>query len=280
MSEIREKNSIHIKNKLGQGLSFKISRFKEQIKRTEPHKHDEYYELIFLSEGEGFHTIELEKYLVSAPEIYFLKPGQLHYWQFTSIPKGFVIIFKDEEFNELTDAPIIRTYKQLLGFHRLKLTEPGFFQSIHELILAENQKRCPFSKATIHGLLWALLSKILELSESESDKKPPTSQLFEKFKNLLVTEITHLHKVNQYAGLLYTTPQNLNAICKKNGAVSASQLINKQVLIEAKRYILHTDHSIQEIAEILSFSDVSNFIKFFKKNEGTTPTQFREKYFQ
>lgn len=280
MSEIQEKNSIHIKNKLDQGLSFKISRFKEQIKRTRPHKHDEYYELIFLSEGEGFHTIESEKYLVSAPEIYFLKPGQLHYWQFTSIPKGFVIIFRDEEFNELTDAQIIRTYKQLLGFHRLKLRETAFFQSIHELILAETQSTNPFSKATIHGLVWAMLSKILELSESESDKKPPTSQLFEKFKNLLVTEITHLHKVNQYASLLYTTPQNLNALCKKNGAVSASQHINKHVLIEAKRYILHTDHSIQEIADILSFSDVSNFIKFFKKNEGTTPMQFREKYFK
>jgi quercetin dioxygenase-like cupin family protein len=53
-------NFIHIKKKLDQGLTLKISRFKEQIIRTKPHKHDEYYELIFLSEGEGFHTIEKE----------------------------------------------------------------------------------------------------------------------------------------------------------------------------------------------------------------------------
>jgi hypothetical protein len=46
---------IDIKNKLDKGLSFKISRFKEQIKKTNPHKHDEYFELIFLFEGEGFH---------------------------------------------------------------------------------------------------------------------------------------------------------------------------------------------------------------------------------
>jgi len=87
---------LQTNNKLDDGLSFKISRFKEQIKKTKPHKHDDYYELIFLSEGEGFHWIETNKYMVSAPEFYFLEPGQLHYWQLTSIPKGFVILFKPD----------------------------------------------------------------------------------------------------------------------------------------------------------------------------------------
>jgi hypothetical protein len=69
-----ERKQIDIKNKLGEGLTFKISRFIEQIKKTKPHKHDEYYELIFLNEGEGFHCIEEEKYIVSIPEFYFLRP--------------------------------------------------------------------------------------------------------------------------------------------------------------------------------------------------------------
>jgi hypothetical protein len=99
-----ENKQIDTKNKLDDGLMFKISRFKEQIKKTKPHKHDEYYELIFISEGEGFHCIESEKFLVTAPEFYFLKPGQLHFWQFTSIPKGFVILFKEAEFDALKES--------------------------------------------------------------------------------------------------------------------------------------------------------------------------------
>src|SRR3989304_1135861 len=96
--------SIHTKNKLDGGLRFKISRFKEKIKKTAPHKHDEYYELIFLREGEGFHWIETGKHMVSPPEFYFLKPGQLHYWQFTSVPRGFVILFKDAFFDHLKET--------------------------------------------------------------------------------------------------------------------------------------------------------------------------------
>ena len=46
-----EKGPIDIKNKLDEGVTFKISRFKEQIKKTKPHKHDEYNELIFLKRG-------------------------------------------------------------------------------------------------------------------------------------------------------------------------------------------------------------------------------------
>ncbi len=70
-----EKNSIDIKNKLELDQTFKISRFKEEIKKTKPHKHDKYYELVILTEGEGFHWIESEKYMILTPEIYFLKPG-------------------------------------------------------------------------------------------------------------------------------------------------------------------------------------------------------------
>src|SRR3989339_2086192 len=111
---------IHTKNKLDESLLFKISRFKEKIKKTSPHKHDDYYELIFLSEGEGFHWIETEKYMISAPEFYFLKPRQLHYWQFTSIPKGFVILFKDTEFDAIKENTLIELYKKLLDTTRIK----------------------------------------------------------------------------------------------------------------------------------------------------------------
>ena len=90
--------NITLTNKLESDCLFKISPFKEVIKKTVPHKHDGYFELIFISQGEGFHWIETEKYQLNAPEIYFMNPGQLHCWQFTTIPKGFVVLFKEEFF--------------------------------------------------------------------------------------------------------------------------------------------------------------------------------------
>jgi AraC family transcriptional regulator, transcriptional activator of pobA len=117
-----ENKLIQTKNKLETGLTFKVSRFKEVIKKTRPHKHDEYFELIFLQEGEGFHSIEDEKFVVSTPEFYFLKPGQLHFWQFTAIPKGFVVLFKEEEFDAIGERELLEMNRQLIAITRLGIS--------------------------------------------------------------------------------------------------------------------------------------------------------------
>ncbi|TVP54548.1 MAG: cupin domain-containing protein, partial [Mongoliibacter sp.] len=69
---------ISTKKKLQSEEYFKISRFKPLIKKTKPHKHEGYYELIFIAEGEGIHHVETESYQVQTPDFYFIKPGQLH----------------------------------------------------------------------------------------------------------------------------------------------------------------------------------------------------------
>lgn len=271
---------ILTKNKLGEGLTFKVSRFKEVIKKTRPHKHDEYFELIFLKEGEGFHSIEDEKFVVSTPEFYFLKPGQLHFWQFTAIPKGFVVLFKEEEFDAIDERDLIEMNHSLVANTRIGLKSENYPAGILEELYTEYQLNSRFSKPILHGLLKALFGKMLQLAELEMQKPAIPVSLFERFLHLLQKESPKLHKVNQFADLLNTTPQNLNAVCMKQSGKNASEIISSRLLLEAKRYILHTDNNINEIAEILSFSDTSNFVKFFKKAEGVTPVQFREKYFQ
>lgn len=72
-----ERTGIELKNKLGSEILFKVSRFKEVIKRTKPHKHDGYFELICIVEGEGFHQVEMNNYPIQVPELYFLKPNSL-----------------------------------------------------------------------------------------------------------------------------------------------------------------------------------------------------------
>ena len=271
---------IDIKNKLDEGLTFKVSRFKEQIKKTKPHKHDEYYELIFLSQGEGFHCIESEKYMVSSPDFYFLNPGQLHYWQFTSIPKGFVILFNDNEFNAINEKTLIDLVRKLTDATRLKIQPDKFPIHLLEEIFNEFQLNTQYSKEIIHGLLKALFGKLLQIKEENPQNKSLPQSVYDKFVQLLVKECPQLHKVNEFADLLNITPQNLNTICRKQTRKSASEIITNQLLLEAKRYILHTDNTINEIAEILSFTDASNFVKFFKKHENITPIQFRDKHFQ
>ncbi len=271
---------IDVKNKLDNGQRFKISRFKEKIKKTHPHKHDEYYELIFLEEGEGFHTIETERYVVETPDFYFLKPGQLHFWQFTSIPKGYVLLFKENEFDAVKESILIELIRRLSEKTRIKLDGGEVFFSMLYELEQEYQKNTTYSREIYHGLVKVLVGRLLQLSETKPDTSLQYPGPIDRFQQLLAKECPRMRKVHQFADALNMTPQNLNAICRRQIDRSASELIHSQMMLEAKRYILHTDYSINEIADLLFFSDTSNFVKFFKKYEGVTPQQFRNKYFQ
>ncbi|MCD8572425.1 MAG: helix-turn-helix domain-containing protein [Bacteroides graminisolvens] len=47
--------------------------------------------------------------------------------------------------------------------------------------------------------------------------------------------------------------------------------------MEAKKLLLYTDHSINEIGMTLGFEDTSYFIRFFRKLTKKTPGEFRRK---
>jgi len=58
--------------------------------------------------------------------------------------------------------------------------------------------------------------------------------------------------------------------------LTASELINKKILIEVKRFLIFTNNSIEEIAYSFNFYDHSYFTKYFKKATGMTPKKYRE----
>jgi AraC-like DNA-binding protein len=271
---------IEVKNKLDEGLVFKISHFKRKIKKTVPHKHDDYNELILLKKGEGFHQIEEKQYLIQAPEYFILNPGQLHFWQFTSIPEGFVIMFKKNFFDLLKDYESMNLFNQLAQNVRGAIPANLYPQQLLDMLYDEFKQGLVYSPQVINGLLKSIIGKLLNIkSTGKKSSNGPASQ-FEIFQSLLINTEGKVYKVNYYAEKLNTTPQNLTNICKKNVDKTASELINEQIILEAKRLILHTDSSINEIAFQLNFSDVSNFVKFFKRFEGKTPLQYRKQYFQ
>ncbi len=273
-------HQIHTKNKLGSGQLLKVSRLKEAIKRTKPHKHDGYFELICILEGEGFHQVDLNTYPIKPPELYFLKPDQLHCWQFTSIPKGYVLLFREEYFNELEEAPIISLIRTMNETSRVSVESSVFMKFVFEELNNAFEQPNSFSKDLINGYLRSIFSKIIKDSNARPATQKNATTLFQNFQKLIIEHSSELHLVTQYASILHTTPQNLNALTRKNTGKSASKLISDHLILEAKRIILHTDLTMSEIAELLHFNDTSYFVRYFKRIVGTTPYQFRTNYFQ
>lgn len=274
-------SAIAIKNKLEEKQLFKISRFKEVVKRTRPHKHDAYFELIYLSEGAGFHWIDTEKFQITPPVVFFLS-GQLHYWEMTAIPKGYVMLFKDDFFNSLKHSDLLNLISTLQETVAVPLSPDDQLDHIFYEMEQEYKNPSLHSIELMQGYLQVALVRLLRHKEQSAVQAPGTHQVvFRKFQQFLRSHNPVANvKVNEAATQLGVSPQNLNAICRKASGRSASELIIEQVILEAKRYLIHSDKTISEIAFTLNFSDPSHFVKYFKKTAGETPQAFRSRHFQ
>jgi AraC-like DNA-binding protein len=145
---------------------------------------------------------------------------------------------------------------------------------IFNILLNEYQQKTKPNQPIIDGLLKALLAKIIE-SATPNIPKNGNSTIFQKFIDLLGKENELTNKVNHYAKLLNTTPQNLNAICRKEAGQSSAEILSEHIINEAKRLLLYTDITVSEIAHRLDFKDNSHFSKYFKRHVDQTPVGFR-----
>lgn len=91
------------------------------------------------------------------------------------------------------------------------------------------------------------------------------------FYILLNTNINQLKGVEYFADKLNITPKHLIASVKATTQETPRKIIDRMILHEAKKMLKENNHSIQNTAEKLGFSDASSFTKFFKRNTNYTP---------
>jgi AraC family transcriptional regulator, transcriptional activator of pobA len=271
---------LSIKDKSDNSLFMKASAFRKNIRKTEPHKHNSYFEIIYLSAGQGYHSIDNKTYEVHPPVLFFVRKEQVHHWDLAADPEpeGFVVILKKTFFEQSLDGEL---KSLLLKVSKLSYVYCKESATIHQLLdaltreaaeeVGENEHAFPLQE----GLIKGLFAKILQVAEPGQPSRGAESDLFQGFRDLLGTGLFKQHAVAYYAGLLNTTPQNLNAVCRKAVNQSAADVLAESIVEEAKRLLLYTDQRISEIAFSLSFKDPSHFVKYFKRHTGDTPQAFR-----
>ena len=84
------------------------------------------------------------------------------------------------------------------------------------------------------------------------------------------------HVVTFYAEKLFITPQYLSLILKELTGKSANKWIDDALIVEAKILLKAPQATVQQVADMLHFSDQSTFGKFFKKHMGISPMEYRK----
>jgi len=272
-------NNIPKKSKISDVSDFKISRMKPRIKATNPHKHDEYHELIYLTKGAGFHTIDMQEYEVETPCLFLVKSGEVHFWEFTEVPSGFVVIFKSGFLAHLATRATFTSFNQIEDrYFPLAKSNKFPFETLFELIETEFSVNQESSNQVIGSTLGLVFTQLFRLSKGENLKnRNRNEEIFNQFLELLGEHVEQYNLVKEYAELLHITPKFLNKISKKQTGKTASKLITQKQVLESQRQLLYSTKTVSEIADVLGFSSSSHFVTFFKRHTELTPDQYRRK---
>jgi AraC-like DNA-binding protein len=206
--------------------------------------------------------------------MFFVRREQVHHWDLSSEPDGFVLILKKSFVEKSLDHELKILLMEISKQSCLAITHPEIIHALFTILTEENAYEHQYAFSITEGLLKSLLAKVLEMAIPQQ-KSPVRKGLYESFLELLNIDDAIKNKVAYYAVMLHTTPQNLNAACRKAVNQSAAEVLSAHILDRAKRLLIYTDNTVTEISQALDFSDTSHFVKYFKRLTGHTPLAFR-----
>lgn len=264
-----------------------LSEFKKKYYYLIKHSHRiNYFQLLLINKTGGNLWIDSVKYELKEKSIYSVAKGQILKFDLVNEQDGFIIIFSDEFiYKNPSDLDWVNTLKIFNYYENnseILLTDAAYL----ELLSLYNKMQNEFStqfETLRDGLLNNLLKAFLVISErnqtiispSRRKRKNSDVQYLLSFKKILEDHFKESRSVNFYADTMNITTKKLNRVITNSFGKSTKKIIEDRILLESKRLLVHTNHTVKEIGSSLGFTDPTNFNKFFKKYQNITPVNFR-----
>lgn len=114
--------------------------------------------------------------------------------------------------------------------------------------------------------------RTVKLNETAVEKRVSTL-----FSNDLAQYFRDHRDVGFYAAKVCLTPKHFSTVVRQETGHTAAWWIHRQVVSEAKNLLtMRPDLNIQAVADQLGFADQATFSRYFHRETGISPTEFRE----
>lgn len=127
---------------------------------------------------------------------------------------------------------------------------------------------------TIFYEIAAIYKKRQPLRQQSYSRK---NKLFLEFMQLVAVHYDRQRSIDFYADKLCITPRYLSSVTREVSGMTASESIERVVILNARILLASTDMTIQQISDRLNFPNHSFFSKYFKRITGITPKECRMK---
>lgn len=264
---------------------FHIFKFSDLInaKNFMPPYRRGFYQLTLIQNfGESTMTINNHNFSNHKDILYFVGPEHVLSWYRDKTVTGYLIYFKSS-FLELSNAALEEKLTYFNPYRKnlieLENNDLHVFRNYFEHIFKEqNECKAKYRRQILNAQLFTILYKCQQIYEDNIEiKENNEKSIVTLFKKYVDNNYIQIKTINEYADLMNLSSNYLSQIIKNETGKNAKRIIDERVILESKNMLIHTNMTSAQIAYHLGFSEPTHFSRFFKKIEGITPKQFKEK---
>jgi len=244
-----------------------------------------YHRMILVEKGQGTILIDENKFLMGEYQLYLISKGQIFGLTQGNGLSGMVISFGDcfwERSPSSANNCKAMLFNNAADNQRILLQDKemkelfNLFSSIYSEYIQPayiNKLDAMAAYLKIIMIKIANINSLLAYAYDNFEK-----QLYRKFLELVSVGYHSRHEVSDYSTQLNITSRRLSELCKRCSGKGAKEIINGQLMAEAKRDLQFTSDTMKQIAYKLNFATPEQFSHFFKKNASASPSEYRSAF--
>lgn len=250
--------------------------------RTEPHAHPAYGQLIFVRTGRGTMNLEGRTVPFEGPCALLLPAKCVHGLDYQDDVERWVVTIDVAYLAQITSK-----LHQFISFWAsprvITFSDPtsataelcGLIQGLRRETETDAVGRVIGAEAWL-TLLMLMLAREAGWDDARADNVVRNDiRRVDKFRRLIDEYFRHNLSLQDYASRMGMSPGQLRAMCYSAFELSPTKLIRERIIVEAKRDLIFGDMTVEQIAFGLGFMDAAYFTRFFRKETGQAPSQFR-----
>jgi AraC family transcriptional activator of pobA len=249
----------------------------------EPHFHDALIQVLYPMQGGGETFIDGRKWVLHPPCLIVAPARSVHGFRFSRDIDGPVITAAQRPLESLAavaSPALLRPIRQpavlsVDPHSRQAEALMPLFDAIEREALTHTQGQVAAGMSLLVAL-FVQIARIGQAPQAEDDMaRTRQAAQVERFRALLDAHCRRRLPVQGYARELGVTPGQLTRMCREVMGMSTLDAINARAVHEAERELVYSSLSVKQVAAELGFDDEAYFARFFKKQTGLRPSEFR-----
>jgi AraC family transcriptional activator of pobA len=261
------------------------SRSRKYLWTIATHRHVGLCQCVYVVSGAVTRDLEDSRATFNGPVAIVVPAGSVHAFTFRAESQGYVLTFDLARLLSHIGSPQQAPIAALFAMPRTlefaqHLPESARIAALFECLLREFRQPEGFKSPAIGWLassaLWLLAMHAAGSASTAPTGRDDLARLW-RFRELIEQHYPEHWTVARYARALGFSATSLNRLCHGLTGSTASDVIQQRLMLECRRRLVYLPMSVAAIAAELGFKDPAYFSRFFRKQSGMSPSQFRQR---